>query len=426
MNIGIVGLSHQGLVYMSFLSKLNFKIVGLDTNKNLINDLKKNFVSIDTQAEPSIQKTLKKNKKKIKFTNNFKEIVNCNFLLVTEDVKILPDGSKNETKVLDLIKIASKNIKTNTNFIILSQVSVGFAYKIKNLVKNKKNINILNSPDILTIGQALRDLEEKKIFIVGLSNTKLAKNKNIKNFFSKIKKKIIFTSLETVEVAKEAVQLKLGLDVTFVNLLADFCKYNKAITHDVIDYMKHDVRFSKKGYWRPGLGFGGGHIERGLKTFDQNLNINYKNLVREIINYNEKRMDYFINHVKSHLINFKNPKIGILGLAYKKNSESVFRSYAVRFIQKMNKQKNFVNVYDPVAKFSKDFEKKHHVKQVTQIKTVLKNSNVLLVMCDWDEFKKIHFKNLNQLNVKIIADPFSIFKKDRNKFHQKGIKYLDL
>ena len=104
---------------------------------------------------------------------------------------------------------------------------------------------------------------------------------------------MIYTNLETVEVAKEAVQLKLGLDVTFVNLLDDFCKYNKAITHDVIDYMKLDIRFSKKGYWRPGLGFGGGHIERGLKTFDKNLNTNYKNLIEQIITFNEKEWIIF-------------------------------------------------------------------------------------------------------------------------------------
>ena len=57
MNIGIVGLSHQGLVYM--FSYLNLILtIGIDTNKNLIKELKENFVSTDTLAEPSIQKTL--------------------------------------------------------------------------------------------------------------------------------------------------------------------------------------------------------------------------------------------------------------------------------------------------------------------------------------------------------------------------------
>ena len=389
MNIGIVGLSHQGLVYMSFLSKFNFKIIGIDTNKNLIKELKENFVSTDTLAEPSIQKTLRINKKKITFTNNFKEITKCNLLLITEDVKILHDGSKNESKVYYLIKTALKNVKNNSNLIILSQVSVGFANKIKKITNVKKKINILNSPDILTIGQALKDLIAKKTYIVGSSNSNFIKNKNIKNFFSRIKKKVIYTNLETVEVAKEAVQLKLGLDVTFVNLLDDFCKYNKAITHDVIDYMKLDIRFSKKGYWRPGLGFGGGHIERGLKTFDKNLNTNYKNLIEQIITFNEKRMDYFSNSMMSYLDKIKNLKLGILGLSYKKNSESVFRSYATRFIQKIKKQKNPIYAYDPFAKITKNFEKKYSTKQCSQIKTVLKNSNVN-VLCDWDEFKRIN------------------------------------
>ena len=426
MNIGIIGLSHQGLVYMSFLVKRNFKTIGIDTNKNLIKNLKNKYISNDTQAEPSIQNTLLKYKKNIIFTDNFKNLNRCDFVLITEDVKILPDGKKDENKVINLLKIAIKNAKINSKFIILSQVKVGFAKKILNFAKNKREINFLNSPDILTIGQALKDLEEKKTFIVGSEDESLQNNKSVKSFFLKIKKRVIFTNLETVEVAKEAIQLKLGLDVTFVNLLSDFCKYNKAYINDIIDYMKLDVRFSKKGYWRPGLGFGGGHIERGLKTFDKNLSTHYKNLIKEIINFNEKRIDYFTSHLMSYLKRFNKTRIGILGLSYKKNSESVFRSYASRFLQKINKQKYPIFAYDPVAKFSKHFQKTHNINQVSQLKLVLKNSNVLLILCDWDIFKKIKFKHLKQNNIKIIVDPFNIFKKMKNNFLKSKINYINL
>ena len=63
MNIGIIGLSHQGLVYMSFLVKRKLKIIGIDSSKLLIENLKKKYTSKDTLAEPSIQSTLQKHKK---------------------------------------------------------------------------------------------------------------------------------------------------------------------------------------------------------------------------------------------------------------------------------------------------------------------------------------------------------------------------
>ena len=86
MNIGIIGLSHQGLVYISFLVKRNFKIIGIDTSKPLIKNLRKNYISKDTQAEPLVQNTLKKHKKKIIFTDDFKKLKNCNFVLIAATV----------------------------------------------------------------------------------------------------------------------------------------------------------------------------------------------------------------------------------------------------------------------------------------------------------------------------------------------------
>ena len=426
MNIGIVGLSHQGLVYASFLAKRNFKIFGFDTNKDLIKQLNTKFVSEDTKAEPLIKKNLEKFQKKIIFSDDFKKISNCDFILITEDVKILYDGNKDEKRVIKLIKKSAKYAKINSNFIILSQVKVGFAKKFFNYLKGKKKINILNTPDILTIGQALGDLEKKQTFIIGLEDKYLKFNKKINSFFIKLRKKTIFTNFNTVEVAKEAIQLKLGLDVTFVNLLSDFSKQNNSDTTKIIDYMKIDSRFSKKGYWRPGLGFGGGHIERGLKTFDKKFNDNYKSLMREIITYNEKRIYHFANDIESKLKKIKDLRIGILGLSYKKNSESTFRSYAVRFLDIIKKQKNTIFAFDPAAKLSNSYQKKFNVKQLTKLNLVLEKSNVILILCDWDNFGEIKIKNLIKNKINIVIDPYNILKKEESNFLKSKIIYFKL
>lgn len=427
MNIGVVGLSHQGLVYSSFLAKNNHNIIGIDSDKNLIKNLKTRYYSEDTKVEPFIKTNLRKFKKKILFSNNFKKISNCDFIFITQDVKILNDGKKDEKKVFDLIKTVSKYAKINSNFIILSQVKVGFANKIvQYLERKRRKLNIFNSPDILTIGQALNDLERKKILIVGHEDRAVKYKQKVKYFFKKINKKILFTSLNTVEITKEAVQLKLALDVTFVNLLSDFCKKNNSDTYNVINYMKLDSRFSKRGYWRPGLGFGGGHIERGLKTFDKNLNSNYQNLIKKVIIYNDKRIDYFVNNMESEFKRIKNLKLGILGLSYKKNSESTFRSYAVRFLKKLKKQKNKIFAYDPSAKLSKSFQKKFNIKQVSKLNVVLGKSNTLLVLCDWDQFKKIDLITLVENKISLIIDPFNIFQKMKLKLSKLNINYINL
>ena len=143
MNIGIVGLSHQGLVYSSFLAKNNLNIIGIDSDKNLIKNLKTRYYSEDTKVEPFIKTNLRKFRKKILFSNNFKKISNCDFIFITQDVKILNDGKKDEKKVYDLIKTVSKYAKVNSSFIILSQVKVGFANNIVQYLERKgRKLNI--------------------------------------------------------------------------------------------------------------------------------------------------------------------------------------------------------------------------------------------------------------------------------------------
>ena len=130
--------------------------------------------------------------------------------------------------------------------------------------------------------------------------------------------------------------------------------------------------------------------------------------------------------MESKFKRIQNLKLGILGLSYKKNSESTFRSYAVRFLKKLKKQKNKIFAYDPSARLSKSFQKKLNIKQVSKLDIVLGKSNTLLVLCDWDQFKKIDVTTLVENKISLIIDPFNIFEKMKLKLSKLNINYINL
>ena len=200
--------------------------------------------------------------------------------------------------------------------------------------------------------------------------------------------------LEEAELVKEAIQLKLSLDITFANLLSSMSeKYNLSLKK-MTDFMKLDSRFSRNGYWRPGLGFGGGHIERGLNYFKDDLPANDSKFVQNLLIYNELR----INWVYKNLKNKKIKKILLWGATYKKNTSSTFRSPAKKLIIKYKNKYKYV-VFDPGLGDDSDIIQFDNVKLINNEYSYFKETDCLIVMSDWEEFRinKQRLKNFIDL-----------------------------
>jgi len=426
MKIAIVGLSHQGYIWSFFLAKLSINIGLFDANKNRINDLQKSIFPDYVKQEKNFKKYIKSfNKKKVVY-ENFIEISKFKNIIITEDVIVNDDFTKNISSVKKNINYILANASSNSNIILMSQVNPGTTRRL--LLKDNKNykFNIFYIPDFLTIGTAITTLINYKIFLIGGENRFLnKKNKNFLDiFFNLIKKKYRYTDIESAEIAKEAIQLKLSMDVTFVNLLSSLTEDKKLFLDDILEFMKLDKRFSKKGYWRPGLGFGGGHIERGLQYFRDNLAIRDSDFIKNLQNYNEKRIQWIINKVNK----FKYVKtICIWGLTYKKNTSSIFRSYANRFISSIYNKYNFY-IYDPGVDKNNAIFKKSKINFNESLFDNFDKFDCLLILSDWDEFKinKVDIKKFKRLKNKLIIDAFRILLPYKNTLKKMNIKYISL
>merc|ERR1711966_562455 len=119
---------------------------------------------------------------------------------------------------------------------------------------------------------------------------------------------------------------------------------------DISNALKLDKRIGKYAYLKPGLGISGGNLERDLETFKDYLKFNkiyenYSKNIKEISNY---RKDWAYIHFKKITKDFKNlKKIGVLGLAYKENTNSTKNSPSISFIKKISFNNKYkINVFD--------------------------------------------------------------------------------
>jgi UDPglucose 6-dehydrogenase len=185
-----------------------------------------------------------------------------------------------------------------------------------------------------------------------------------------------------------------------------------------------DKRIGEYAYLSPGLGISGGNIERDLRTLDNLALIQEKDRTSLFRTYldNSQRNKEWLNSMIDEGILSQNPnaKIGILGIAYKENTNSTKNSLALAIAARYSK--NIAGAYDPVAIFPEEFS---HVRVFGTSQECIEASDAVIIITPWSEFAKIDWdkfanKNPNSL---IIIDPFRMISVS-SKFNETKIRNL--
>ena len=412
MKIGFVGMTHLGINYLAATAEKNFNVIGFDENKKKIKELKNNIINYN---EPLLKKTIKKNKKKIKFSSNFAEIKKLDLIFISLDLKTDNYGYADTNLLVDLINKTKKYVNSTANLIILSQVKPGFTRAI-NFYKNR----LFYQVETLIFGQAISRALKPERIIIGSSSNKISK-KYI-NFLKKFNCPIIKMNYESAELTKISINIFLASSVTMSNILSRASKLVSADWSQIVPALRLDKRIGQYAYLKPGLGLSGGNIERDLfsmKTIMKN-DKNGLNLINSLIK-NSKLMNKWAERLLMKKIK-KNMTIGILGLTYKDKTDSIKNSPAIDLIKKIKNNK--ILAYDPLIQIKKN---NLNFTQTKNLRKVFTDSDILIFMTDWQNIKRIKacMENIN-LKKKIIIDPYGLtklfIKKNFKEYFTLGVK----
>ena len=413
LTIGYLGLTHLGINYAIASAMKGFKVICYDSDLNVISTLNKKKIPF---YEKGTEKNLKKNFKQFTFTNKINDLKNCDLVFISSDVPTNSNGKSDLSVIKKTIKRAIKVIKKKCNLIILCQVPPGFTRSI-----NWSSNNLYYQVETLVFSNALKRAVSPERIIVGKNLNKINKKYNF--FLKKFKCPILEMNYESAELAKISINIFLISSVTSTNILSEISENIGANWLDISSALKLDRRIGKHAYLRPGLGISGGNLERDLETFRNNLKFNkiYENYSKNIKKISNHRKDWFYIQFKKITKNLKGfKKIGVLGLTYKENTNSIKNSPAIAFIKKISFNNKYkVNVFDPKIK---NLPNHKNINICKNINDLMKNCEVLLIATPWKIFKKIKLNRFK--NIKCIIDPYNFInfsKKENKKFQYIGM-----
>ena len=409
MKLGFIGLSHLGLCYLAASAVKKCNIVGYTKNTETLNLLSQFKIPIN---EPNLIEIIRKNKKRIKFTDDISSLNNVDIIFISLDIKTSEKGVSDLKELNDYLKIIYKNINKNKILVLLSQVPPGFTDNIK---WNKSKLYY--QVETLVFGSAIERALYPERIIVGKNDKKLKIPNNLSKYYNLFSNNHIIMSYKSAELTKISINIFLASSITTTNTLAEICENISADWDDIVPALRSDKRIGNFAYLKPGLGIGGGNILRDIKSIKK-IAIRHKSsksLMDAILLNSKRRQLWILEKINKLIKKIKIDKITLLGLSYKEGTNSTLNSASI-FLVKNMKDITFY-AYDPIVTKTKKYKNLILCKNYNE---AIKSSNIIVLSTPHNEFLKIKFSNFS--NIKFLFDPlgFIDIKKNKLKYFKIG------
>ncbi len=408
------------------LAELGNKVSCIDVDQSRIDGLNNGIIPF---FEPGLGKIAKSNLKKRRLFFN----TDLSVTMAQSEIVFITVGTppkENGEADLSFIEKASEDIgkifKNYKVIVVKSTVPPGTCRKIKDIIKkySQADFDIVSNPEFLREGSAVLDFLKPDRIVVGVESKK-AKD-IMKSIYKTLKAPILFTSIESSEMIKYSSNAFLATKISFINEIANVCEIVGADVEEVAKGMGLDPRIGS-GFLKAGIGYGGSCFPKDVHALHQSAGINGYNfrLLKSVIEVNNNQRKLIIKKAEKMLGGLKNKTIAVWGLAFKANTDDIRESAAVEIIEILLGKGARVRAYDPIASQNAIKTLSEEIIFCKSSYEAAEGSDLLLIVTDWDEFKKPDFgkikKMLKQPN---IIDGKNIF--DLGIMKKKGFNYISV
>jgi len=434
MKVTIVGTGYVGLVTGTCLADFGLSVTCVDQDEQKISLLNSGGTPI---YEPNLADLIKKNKKegRLSFITNLKQAVESSeVIFIAVGTPSNNDGSAN----LKQMEMVAKQIITSLNeykvIVNKSTVPIGTVTKIKEII-NKNVIarseatrqsqptskpfdfDIVSNPEFLREGSAVYDFTHPDKIVIGTTSPKALKiMQEIYRPLYLIDTPFVITSPETAELIKYACNAFLATKITFINEIANLCDKVGADVHQIAKAMGLDGRISPK-FLHSGPGYGGSCFPKdaeALYHFATTCGYDFK-LLKGVISANKRQRELMVEKIKHHLGDLKGKTIGILGLAFKQNTDDIRKSPSIDIIQLLLKEGAHIKCFDPLAM---DNTKKilPNLTYCQDEYETTQGSDALVIATEWNQFRNLDLSKIKKLlKTPILLDLRNLYDPERAK-----------
>ena len=339
--VGFVGMTHLGLLSAVAAAAKGCRTVAADPDANRIAALEAGRLPV---VEPGLSEQIEEHRARLTFTTDGKALAACDVVYVAPDVPVQADGRSDTGPVDRLLLWARETVRPDAVLVVLSQVPPGFTRR-----RLRPGAALYYQVETLIFGHAVERAMQPERYIVGCADPAQPLPKVYADFLAIDGCPVLPMRYESAELAKISINLCLVAQLSVTNTIAELCEGVGADWREIAPALRLDRRIGPHAYLGAGLGVGGGNLLRDVATArrlagecgsDATVLAAYEANSRH-------RGDWALATLHRVLAGVAQPKVAILGLAYKVDTAETLNSPGVALAKAFNGSD--LRVHDPVV-----------------------------------------------------------------------------
>ncbi|MBZ5698205.1 MAG: UDP-glucose/GDP-mannose dehydrogenase family protein [Acidobacteriia bacterium] len=444
MKLAVIGCGYVGLVSGSCLAEAGHDVVATDNDASRIAALQAGKIPI---YEPNLDKVLDTvvREGRLRFTSDCAQAVRgADVVFICVGTPPSETGEADLSAIDNVARLIAKESRSPKLIIEKSTVPAQTGEQLKRALHVYANnagasFRVASNPEFLREGTAVEDFFHPDRIVIGVEDKET--EQQLRELYRPILEghfrcpvhqpncppaatpDFVVTTIASAELIKHASNSFLGLKISYANVLADLCERLGGNVDEVTRAVGLDPRIGGQ-FLKAGLGFGGFCLPKDIQAFIKladRAGVDF-GLLKETERVNKQRVDQLLEKVKKALWVMKNKQIGVLGIAFKPNTDDIRLAPAIEVIRRLLAEGAVVRATDPEA-----MERARAVFPGLCYSAdpyeVARGADALLLLTEWEQFRRLDWKRIrSEMARALIIDARNMLRPAEMK--ALGFEYL--
>lgn len=446
MRISVIGCGYVGLVTGACLAEAGHEVVCTDKDESKIGQLNSGQIPIyELHLDQLVSENRGKNR--LRFTLDASDAVRASeAVFICVGTPPLENGDADLSAIDSVARLIATQADAPKLVIEKSTVPVQTGRQLKQALavygrKSGVAFRVASNPEFLREGVAVEDFLHPERIVVGVDDE--TAERQLRDIYQPIVQgqfncpvhaptcpphelpHFLVTKINSAELIKHASNSFLALKISYANAISDLCELLGANVEEVTRAMGLDHRIGPQ-FLGAGLGFGGFCLPKDIQAFirlaDQ-AGMDFA-LLREAERINKRRIYHFVEKIRRALWVIKNKRIGVLGLAFKPNTDDIRFSPPLELVKQLLAEGAHISAYDPAA-MERTRDLLPQVSYCEDAYEVAKDADAVLVATEWEEFRTLDWERVQRSMARpLVLDGRNLL--DPALMAQRGFEYYSL
>ena len=338
-----------------------------------------------------------------------------------------PSGSDGRVD-LTYVEAAVRQIARTTPdalIVIKSTVPPGTCERMQQTaaIEGAPNVRVASNPEFLREGRAVYDFMHPDRIVIGADDPEAAAA--VERLYAALGAPVLHCRPADAELAKYASNALLASRISFINEMSDISEHVGADISRVAEIVGRDSRIGP-AFLAAGFGWGGSCFPKdvhGLAHVAEDLGL-ASPMLRATIEANQRQRERVLHKVVELTRDCPNPRVAILGLAFKPQTDDVRESPALWLASALHERGISVRATDPWALANAERQGPPATYVIDPLYAVT-DADVTVLATEWPEYLAMDWDEVaRRMRGQVVLDARNAL--DRSRIGAAGLVYRSL